>query len=66
MSKNSAVNKRKTIAFFGDNSYSRYRDENGDVLDKPLTVNWREKFDPAILKNGIDLCIIPIGDSYYY
>ena len=57
---------RKTIAFFGDTSYSRYRDENGDVLDKPLSVNWPEKFEADILRAGIDLCIIPIGDSYYY
>ena len=66
MSKNSAVNTRKTIAFFGDTSYSRYRDENGDVLDKPMSINWPEKFDSGILRAGIDLCIIPVGDSYYY
>lgn len=63
---NKDTRKNSSIAFFGDTSYSRYRNETGDVIDKPLTVNWREKFDPAILKQGIDLCIIPIGDAYYY
>ena len=59
-------NNNRHIAFFGDTSYSRYRDENGDVLDKPLSINWKEKLSPEVLQSGIDLCIIPIGDSYYY
>jgi L-ascorbate metabolism protein UlaG (beta-lactamase superfamily) len=56
----------KTIAFFGDTSYSRYRDEWGNLLPRPESVDWREKFPKDVLKTGIDLCIIPVGDAYYY
>jgi L-ascorbate metabolism protein UlaG (beta-lactamase superfamily) len=54
------------IAFFGDTSFSRYRDENGDLLAKPRSVNWRMKLPLEVINSGIDLCIIPIGDYYYY
>lgn len=57
---------QKKIAFFGDTSYSRYRDDVGEILKKPLTINWKEKFDAAQIRAGIDLCIIPIGESKYY
>jgi len=66
VSKKSDNNISKSIAFFGDTSYSRYRDEYGDVLSKPSSINWRAKFDAELLKAGVDLCIIPIGESYYY
>jgi L-ascorbate metabolism protein UlaG (beta-lactamase superfamily) len=62
----SGKNNGHHIAFFGDTSYSRYRDEIGNVLTKPASINWRDKFSPEVLQSGIDLCIIPIGDSYYY
>lgn len=62
----SSTKNKKHIAFFGDTSYSRYRDEEGVIMKKPLSINWRDKFNPEILKAGIDLCIIPIGESYYY
>ena len=65
-SNNAGKNESKTVAFFGDTSYSRYRDEQGDVLAKPQSIDWRSRFDASVLDEGIDLCIIPIGDSYYY
>ncbi|MBE9567628.1 MAG: MBL fold metallo-hydrolase [Proteobacteria bacterium] len=56
----------KTIAFFGDTSYSRYRDEWGNILPRPESVNWRNKFPTDVIAGGIDLCIMPVGDAYYY
>lgn len=58
--------KQKHVAFFGDTSYLRYRDDTGDMLKKPLSIDWRKKFPSSVLRSGIDLCIIPIGDSTYY
>ncbi len=49
------------IAFFGDTSYQRHRNAWGQPLDQPQKVNWAKKF----YGQKIDLCILPIGDSYY-
>jgi L-ascorbate metabolism protein UlaG (beta-lactamase superfamily) len=54
------------VLFFGDTAYRRYRDEHGDVLDQPVNVDWQGKFSAATIVNRPDLCIIPVGDGYYY
>ncbi|MGV6818768.1 MAG: MBL fold metallo-hydrolase [Thiotrichales bacterium] len=54
------------VLFFGDTSYQRYRDEYGKPLKKPQKITWRDKFTLAEIHQGFDLCIIPIGDSYFH
>ncbi len=51
------------IAFLGDTSFDRNRDENGRLLRQPVKVDWSEKLNPG---TPPDLCILPIGDSYYH
>ncbi len=49
------------VVFLGDTSFRRHRNAQGFLLKKPLAVDWSKKLDDR--RN--DLCIIPIGDSYY-
>ncbi len=49
------------IVFLGDTSFQRHRNAQGFLLKNPQAVDWSKKLDGR--RN--DLCIIPIGDSYY-
>ncbi len=54
----------KRIAFFGDTSFDRNRDENGLPLAMPQTIDWSEK--SPLNEQAIDLCLLPIGDSHFH
>lgn len=56
----------KTVLYFGDTSYRRYRDEHGRALAEPVNVDWRGKFSAQTVEGRPALCILPIGDAYYY
>lgn len=59
-------NGKKQILFFGDTAYQRYRNAYGQLLAHPSTVDWRAKFTSNELNKGFDLCLLPIGDSYFH
>jgi L-ascorbate metabolism protein UlaG (beta-lactamase superfamily) len=51
------------IAYMGDTAYMRHRDDDGVRLSQAELVNWQKQVNPE--GAGIDLGIIPIGDSDY-